>query len=45
MLTEKGMAVPADSWPRVRKVLSDVTGHAEDEITAQSRLFDELGFA
>jgi hypothetical protein len=45
VLTERGMAVPADSWPRVRKVLSDVTGHAVDEITAQSRLFDELGFA
>lgn len=45
MLTEKGMAVPPDSWPRVRGVLADVTGHAVDEITAQSRLFDDLGFA
>jgi acyl carrier protein len=45
ILAEKGMTVPADSWPRVRKVLSDVTGHALDEITAQSRLFDDLGFA
>lgn len=45
VLTEKGMTVPPDSWPRVRAVLSGVTGHAEDEITPQSRLFDELGFA
>jgi hypothetical protein len=28
-----------------RAVVSEVTGHAVDEITAQSRLFDELGFA
>lgn len=40
-----GIAIPADSWPRVRKVFSDVTRNAEDEITAQSRLFDDLGFA
>jgi acyl carrier protein len=45
ILTEKGMVVPSDSWPRVRAVLSDVTGHAVDEITPQSRLFDDLGFA
>jgi len=45
ILTENGMAIPADSWPRVRKVLSEVTGHAVDKITRQSRLFDELGFA
>ena len=44
-LTEKGMAVPSDSWPRVRAVLSGVTGHAVEEIIAQSRLFDDLGFA
>ena len=45
VLTEKGMTVPVDSWPRVRAVLSDVTGHAVDEITAQSRLVQDLGFA
>ena len=45
ILAERGMTVPTDSWPRVRAVLSEVTGHAVDEITAQSRLFDELGFA
>jgi hypothetical protein len=45
ILNEKGMTVPPDSWPRVRAVLSDVTGHAEDEITTQSRLFSDLGFA
>jgi acyl carrier protein len=45
ILAENGMTVPADSWPRVRKVLSEVTGHAVDEITTQSRLFDELGFS
>src|SRR5688572_2306320 len=44
-LTEKGMAIPPDSWPRVRAVLSDVTGHAVDDITAESRLFQDLGFA
>ena len=45
ILAEKGITLPPDSWPRVRAVLSDVTGHDIDEITAQSRLFDELGFA
>jgi hypothetical protein len=45
ILTEKGVAIPPDSWLRVRTVLSDVTGHSADEITAQSRLFDDLGFA
>ena len=45
VLAENGMTVPDDSWPRVRAVLSGVTGHAVGEITPQSRLFDELGFA
>lgn len=44
VLAEKGMTVPADSWPRVRAVLGDVTGHDVEEITPQSRLFDDLGF-
>lgn len=44
MLTEKGMPVPPDSWLRVRAVLSEVTRHPVDEITAQSRLFQDLGF-
>ena len=44
VLTERGLAVPPDSWPRVRRVLSDVTGHAEDDIVAGSRLFQDLGF-
>lgn len=43
-LSEKGIEVPADSWPRVRQVLSDVTGHPFGEITAESRLFADLGF-
>ncbi len=45
ILAEKGMTIPDDSWPRVRAVLSAVTGHAVDEITSESRLFDDLGFA
>ena len=45
ILTEKGMTVPPDSWPRVRAVLSEVTGHAVEEISTQSRLFQDLGFA
>ena len=44
-LSEKGVPIPPDSWERVRTVLSDVTGHAVEEITAQSRLFQDLGFS
>jgi len=43
-LTERGVPVPPDSWDRVRTVLSEVTGHAVETITAQSRLFQDLGF-
>jgi len=45
ILTEKGMIIPPDSWPRVRTVLSDVTRHPVDEIAPQSRLFEDLGFS
>ena len=44
ILAEKGMTVPPDSWPRVRAVLSGVTGHSVDEINSESRLIDDLGF-
>ena len=44
VLTEKSVAVPSDSWQRVRAVLSDVTGHDEEEIKPESLLFQDLGF-
>lgn len=43
ILAEKGMTIPPDSWQRVRKVLSDVTGHGVGRITTQTLLFQDLG--